>query len=274
MNLSIRIPRSVLALLAILAVFTAGWGVAEATGGSGPSGNPAPTSPSKSVKAAPVAGQSEIYTGIKPCRILDTRQSSPMNDAARSFKASGTLSGQGGLNNCGIPTNATSIAINLTGISTGSTGFVRGWAYGGAQPTATLLNFGPEINVSNQVNIPLCKASCSGIAFTLRTWGSADLVGDAVGYYTAPMYGFVQESGNLLANHSSGIVSVTHPSTGVYLVTFDRDVTNCYVNASDDIWSVNRDASATAFNGTQVHVEVRDKDDAAVDTYFYVEAVC
>ena len=278
MNISLRIPRSLLAILAVLAVFVGGWTAANAAGGNDPQGNPVttPATSTRSVRSAPVGGQTENYTGIKPCRVFDTRPSTPMVDSARSFKVTGTLSGQGGLNNCGIPSYATSVAINLTGISTGSTGFVRGWAFNGSQPTATLLNFGPAINVSNQVNIPLCRGAGCTNAFTLRVWGSADLVGDVVGYYTAPMYAFIQSPGTIYFN-SGGIVSASKTGTGTYLITFNRDVSTCSVWASDNLWASNRDPSASSYGSPsdhQVQVQVRDSNDALVDSYFYISAIC
>lgn len=267
--------RALLVAAVCLAVF-GGWSVADA-GGDGANPQGAPQAPSAGgVRAIAAASKAENYTGIKPCRVLDTRASTPLVDQARNFKVTGSLTSQGGLANCGIPANATTLVMNLTGISTGSTGFVRAWAYGTAQPTATALNFGPAINVSNQINVPLCKASCNGVAFTLRAWGSTHLVGDAVGYYTPPLYVAVSSTGTIYRAVSSGVVSTSRGGTGSFDVSFDRDLTGCSASATDIVWSSNRDVSPEITSGTGggVHIEIRDKSDALVDSYFYLSITC
>jgi hypothetical protein len=219
-------------------------------------------------------GRTEEYTAIAPCRVFDTReQAGPLVNGTRSFDVSGNLTAQGGSSSCGIPTNATSIAINLTGISTGSTGFVRGWAAGTPPPTATLLNFGPAINVSNQVNIPLCKAGPCPNAFTLRAFGSTHIVGDAVGYFTAPMYANVTSIGGIRASRSSGVVSTTRTSIGEFTVTFDRDLTGCAVQATDLRFDPINEISAD-FSASDVFVNVKDLEGNQADTDFFVTVTC
>lgn len=274
-----RSLRPALAVVATLALVLGTWTAATAAGGDKDPNPPLPgaSSAPKAPRIAVTPSKTEEYTGIKPCRVLDTRTSTPLADAGRNFRVSGVLSGQGGLNTCGIPINATSIVINLTGISTGSTGFIRGWAYKGASPTATLLNFGPGINVSNQVNIPLCRTSCGGYGFTLRAWGSTDIVGDAVGYYTAPAYAFITANGAVFNDISSGLLSSTRTGTGTYTLTFDRAIDHCAVSGTDEIYAFNRDVSPDAWDGGAggiLHVVITDKSDAAVDSYFYVSVTC
>ena len=286
MHLSFRIPRSAIALGAVLALTVGGWSTASAIGGDpGDRINPPSAADGQAQRSAAgtrvlptaaAASKTEGYTGITPCRIFDTRPGSPLANASRNFKVTGTLSGQGGSNTCGVPTNATGIVVNLTGISTGGNGFIRGWAFNAAPATATLLNFGPAINVSNQVNIPLCKTSCGGNGFTLRAFGTADIIGDAVGYYTAPLWALVQDNGTVLNGNSSGLVVVGRTSVGHYDLLFDRDVTNCAVVASDLIFASNREVSVDAvdFSGGEVQVEVRDFNNDLANTVFYISITC
>lgn len=286
MHLPFRIPRSAIALGAVVALTVGGWSAASAIGGD-PGGriNPPTAADGQAQRSAAgtrvlppaaAASKTENFTGITPCRIFDTRPATPLANTTRNFKVSGTLSGQGGSNTCGVPTNATGIVVNLTGISTGGNGFIRGWAFGAAPATATLLNFGPAINVSNQVNIPLCKTSCGGNGFTLKAFGTADIVGDAVGYYTAPLYALVQGNGTVLDGISSGLLVSGRTSVGHYDFLFDRDVTHCAVVASDLIFAANREVSVDAvdFSGGELQVEVRDYNNDAVDTAFYISITC
>lgn len=277
MNVSPRHVRPLLAVAAVLVGTFGGWTAASAGGGSATINTGLSPAPGLSPRlASPPTTKSELYTGIKPCRIFDTRPSTPMTNSSRNFAVSGTLAGQGGSNTCGIPSYATSVAVNITAISTGSTGYVRGWAYKDTPATATLLNFGPAINVSNQVNIPLCKASCAGLGLTLKSVGSTDLVGDAVGYYTSPVYALVLGDGSAWAGATSGLTGLIRTGTGHYVLAFDRDLKYCTITTTDIYFDLNHEVSADAvdaMNG-QVEVEVRDKDDALVDTAFYITATC
>lgn len=282
MEIRVRVGRvAVGALVAVAAL--GGWTAAGAVGGGGAnpeaggSGNHAV--PPAGVRAA-LAGSSktEQYTGITPCRILDTRKTAAMNSATRSFDVSGNLTSQGGASACGIPSHATSIAVNLTGLSQGgSTGYVRGWAAGGSAPTATLLNFAPGLNASNQVNVPLCRAGACPDAFTLRTVGNAHLVGDVVGYYSAPLYVAVSPSGTVYQNIRSGVVSVTRTGPGKYDVIFDRNVLGCSFTASSITWSSNLDASPDGSQPgtpTRVTVGIANSSSALVDDFFYLQGTC
>jgi hypothetical protein len=192
-------------------------------------------------------GTQQQFTSVTPCRLLDTRKAGgAMTNADRSFVASGTLTGQGGNSaGCGIATNAVALTINLTAISK-DTNVVRGWAYGGTPPTATLLNFSAALHASNMVTIPLCRGACAK-AFTLHVYDTAQVVGDVLGYYTLPIYALINSSGGIV--NSSSVVSVTHPSTGVYDVTFDRVMTGCAITATDEIWASNDDVSPDNPNG-------------------------
>jgi hypothetical protein len=259
-------------------VLGVGSGVAATTLSSpNGSGESSPAAPAPLAIAAAVdVGQTEVYTAITPCRILDTRATSPIVAATRDFKVSGTLSPQGGSNTCGIPATATSIAVNLTGISTGGTGFVRGWAAGGAPVNATLLNFSPALNASNMVNLPLCKGGGCTNAFTLQVFGGANIIGDVIGYYQAPMYAKVDIFGNLMDGVSSGLVSIEKVDTGQFTLTFDRPVDKCAVTTADVHLDNTRDVSADATYGPANAVEVSITNAAGtyVDTYFYVAVHC
>ena len=115
MRISLKRHRSALVALAFVATGIGGYSAASATGDDH---NPADVSPNTgqvrtrpSDRAALAGGQSETYTGITPCRVVDTRAAGgPIASTTRDFKVTGTLATQGGAANCGIPENASSIA--------------------------------------------------------------------------------------------------------------------------------------------------------------------
>jgi hypothetical protein len=220
---------------------------------------------------------SELYTGVTPCRLVDTRiTGGSLNLTARNFDVTGNLSAQGGSNNCGIPAHATSIAVNITGIveTTGS-GFIRGWAAGGSTPNATLLNYGEAINVSNMVNVPLCRGGSCQDAFTLRNWGNrVHVVADVLGYYQTPMFARISTLG--VVGDASGLVSATHPSAGAYVLTFDRPVDSCTATVTDtDFVTAHVFAVTPVVNQpTQITVWSKNTSNALTNAPFAVQLSC
>lgn len=289
MRISLKRHRAALVAVAFVATGIGGYTAASATNGDrGPieiSPNTGEVRAGHADRAALAGGQTETYTGITPCRIVDTREAGgPIASTTRDFKASGTLAAQGGAGNCGIPENATSIAVNLTAITTGGTGFFRAWAFAGAPSSATLLNYAPGLNPTNQVNIPLCRKALGGAdpctggkAFTIRNFGSADLVADAVGFYAAPIFAYVSDTGAL--GQSSGVKTVTRTPgepVGQFDITFDRYVGDCAASATNVVWDEHRDVSIElgALDSDVGQVAITKPDDSYADTYFYVTVTC
>lgn len=263
-------PRRVVAVAALAALTLGGLHAA----GASTQRDARPMTPSNPVTTS----ANELYTGVTPCRLVDTRANGAggaLTGSSRNFDASGTLTSQGGSNTCGIPTHATSIAVNITGImDNGGSGFIRGWAAGGPTPNATLLNVGEEINVSNMVNIPLCRGACTD-AFTLRNWGNdVHVVADVLGYYTTPMFANVTALG--VRQDSSGLTSVAHPLTGVYNLTFDRPVDSCVATVTDadvvtpHIFAVN----PIPGQATGIRVYAKSTSNTLTNTPFYIQLSC
>jgi hypothetical protein len=80
--------------------------------------------------AAPVGSH---FVPIAPCRAADTRNAGSSILARDSFRDF-TLSA------CGIPSNATAVALNITLVPTGQFGFISIWPAGQAQPTVSTMN--------------------------------------------------------------------------------------------------------------------------------------
>lgn len=283
----IRIPRPLLVVVGALVLVATSVAVAAAattshaptppTQAAPPSPPKAPSSTNPNPHAVPTTEDS--YVKVTPCRVLDTRaKGGTMTNADRTFIAVGDLAGQGGKSGgCGIPGDATSLALNITAIAaSGNGGYVHGWAANTAETNATLLNFSPAINASNMVNLPITYLD-GRKGFHLKTYGSANLVADVVGYYIPPLAGMVDGTTATVYAGSSRIVSATRNGVGSYTVTFDRDVAYCTPTVTD--YSGYVYASAYAFNGSKVQVYTwylssSTHAETAADTYFYISVDC
>jgi hypothetical protein len=194
--------------------------------------------------------------------------------AARTFTATGSLTGQGGNGaGCGVPAYATAVLINLGAIPvSGSSGFVKAYATGTTAPNASVVNWTKAGAISNMVTVPVNTSA----SFTLRTSAAAHLFGDVAGFYVHPLYATITPTGDVYSGISSGLLSSSRTATGVYVLTFDRNVTHCSVIGSDMIFNGTRDVSAdqALLNGSDVKVEVTNSTNTPEDTYFHVSLTC
>lgn len=79
-----------------------------------------------------------------------------------------------------MPADATGLVANVTATNPTAGSFVTIFPAGQPLPTASNLNFGPGITIPNLVMTPI--GTDHGVALH-NTWGTVDLVADAVGYY-------------------------------------------------------------------------------------------
>jgi len=112
---------------------------------------------------------------MSPQRILDDRLAvgldGPWATAARTLTV-----------NPPLPADASALVVNVTATNSTANSFVRVFPSGQAAPVASSLNFGTGQTIPNLVMI----AIGTGHGIDLRnTFGSVDLVADAVGYYAA-----------------------------------------------------------------------------------------
>lgn len=120
------------------------------------------------------------FIGITPCRIADTRgngftgaygppaltQGSP-----RNF----TLAGQ-----CGIPSSAAAVSLNVTVTNTLGPGFILIYPQGETQPGVSTLNYVAGQTVANAAVVPL---GASGGITVIAGVSGTDLILDTNGYY-------------------------------------------------------------------------------------------
>lgn len=213
---------------------------------------------------------------MTPCRIVDTRVAGgKIANASRTFKATGTLTAQGGYSSgCGVPATAVAVVLNVGAIGS-TTGYLKAWAPGTAEPKASIVNYPKTQPIANMVTVPL---SGSG-TFTVRSYGSADTYVDVAGYYTKPLYALVDFGGSLDPARSSGVVSMTKPATGRYLVKFNRDIRSCSATASSLQWASAYDVSPdTTYNElddpTVVEVGIVDATNTFSNATFYLSLTC
>jgi len=129
---------------------------------------------------APPPVATSFYT-LTPCRILDTRNATgslggPALGAAaqRTFTVTST---------CGIPTNATAIAVNVTTISPAALGSLAIYP-GNAFPLGTsTLNFAPGKDRANNAVLYLATNGAGSIGVQNNSSGALNVLIDVMGYY-------------------------------------------------------------------------------------------
>src|SRR6478735_1291773 len=121
------------------------------------------------VQAAPVA--SAAYVAVGPCRLADTRLGFPHLDAQTLQIATRGA--------CGIPANATSVALTLTVVYPQAPGFLTAWPADRARPVVSNVNFAAG---QIRANGSITRVDSSG-AFRVFTSVAADVVVDVVGAF-------------------------------------------------------------------------------------------
>ncbi|HEV7517183.1 MAG TPA: ELWxxDGT repeat protein [Thermoanaerobaculia bacterium] len=120
-----------------------------------------------------VEGALDFYT-VPPCRLLDTRSSTPMaSGLVRTFALAGS---------CGVPATARAVAANLTVVQPGGQGFLKVYPHGGPVPMTSAVNVNPGRTRTNNALLTLAGGSADAF-FSLTGGAEADLVLDVVGYF-------------------------------------------------------------------------------------------
>ena len=124
--------------------------------------------------AEPGAGQ----VGIVPQRSLDTRTGVGIGAVAKvgagqsiSVRVAGT-----GL----VPTDASSVVLNVTAVGPSAPGYLTVWPTGGVRPVASNVNFAAGEVVPNHV---VAKVGAGGYISIFNESGSVDVLVDVMGYF-------------------------------------------------------------------------------------------
>jgi hypothetical protein len=200
------------------------------------------------------SGKDLVFTPVAPCRAIDTRAAGGRLTAgvARDFDVAGTLSGQGGAADCLIPFGpATAVVINIVAVDPLGAGNLAAWTFGGAVPTASVINYRAGVNIANGLVLPVCNPAGGSCAHDLTIQANvsdAHLVADVMGYF-------------------SGVTSLTVPWASVtgkpagFADGTDNDLLGSLLCASGEVakwngaaWACSADAGTTYSGGSGITI--------------------
>ncbi len=123
------------------------------------------------------------FVPISPCRIMDTRSTSPIGPRTTPLIGGQTYTIQvlGSNGNCVLPAGATAVNANVTAVNPTSTGFLTIWPSTSTQPLASSLNWvAGQAPTPNSVNVAI--GSTGQVSF-FANGGTVDLIADVTGYF-------------------------------------------------------------------------------------------
>jgi hypothetical protein len=173
------------------------------------------------------------YTALQPYRVCDTRSVSvtwySTECSGHPISQGGTLdvqiTGVGGPQGQSVPSNAQSVALNVTAISGTAGTFLSVFPGGDAVPTASNLNVNAGTNQANLVVVPL---SIGGQVAIYNSQGSINVAVDVQGYFAAP-------------SGSSSVPGLFHPISPLRVCdTRNGTGTACSGTGSDNLLGANQ----------------------------------
>ncbi len=193
------------------------------------------------------SGERALLVQIDPCRITDTREDSQVGPRNTPLGPDEThvVDAHGVNGNCSIPAEASGLSLNVTAVGATQSTNIRVFPAGGAVPTAANLN--PAPGAAPAPNAVTTGLNNLGQFSVFNRFGFVDIVIDVNGYYEDHNHDdrYVQESDLLwavvetdgdLERSSDGVVGSQLLDgvlpTGDYVVTFDRDISNCAYQAT------------------------------------------
>ena len=271
-----RTFRSVVAL-GLVAVVSAG--VATVVAGADGSSNA--LEGARTVRVGASSPAESNFIGITPCRIVDTRQAGSggriFPTQTRSYRTQGSTGSQGGAATCKVPASATSLEINVTAANSTGNGFLRLFPAGGAEPTATFMNYTSSFNVSNAGTVAVTPGTAANLK--VKAYGnSTDVIIEVLGYYVENMMAAVGGNGALFRGTAGATVS--RDTNGQYRVNFNRSVIGCTFSGGLNDGGNNfgdKGYIAMAINGSSangVYVETFNQAGTKTDLDFHVQVTC
>ncbi|MER5641825.1 N-acetylmuramoyl-L-alanine amidase [Kitasatospora sp. NPDC002227] len=118
------------------------------------------------------------YTPFGPTRVMDTRKGTGVPAAKVGPGGTVTLQVTGG--STGIPSDATSVILNVTAVQPTTGGFVTVYPNGQPRPVTSNLNFTAGQIIPNLVVVPVVNGKVN----FFNQGGYVDLVADITGYYS------------------------------------------------------------------------------------------
>lgn len=128
-----------------------------------------------------VPGTAKSFYTVIPCRLLDTRQSSPLGSGSQLTFAVAGISAFA----CGIPANAKALSVNITVVSPTGDGFISVFPGNYPVPVASTINFGAGQTRTNNAILPLSSDGSGTLAAqpVIVGKGNVQLIVDVNGYF-------------------------------------------------------------------------------------------
>jgi len=198
---------------------------------------------------AQLIGKTSLEDGtfhpLEPCRIVKTTGmlgGDLVAGEVRSLLAINVLGDfveQGGADfDCGVPSTATAIHVNITAVNPKAKGHLRIYPYGADLPNASIVNFTPGVTIANAATVKICRdawdAGLCDYDFSVFASAATDVIVDVMGYYEGPLMARVNADGTTNAVSLAVLAVEKGVGTGFYKVTFDRDVSSCVFVATPD----------------------------------------
>jgi len=135
-----------------------------------------------SVMATAASAQSGPYSfyAINPCRVVDTRNPNSTNGGP--IFGSGTQRNFAIRGNCGVPTTAAAVSINVTIVNATASSFLTIWPSGVTRPVVSTINF-------SQTDPSLANGAIVGLGASpndlsvFNASGNVHVIIDVTGYF-------------------------------------------------------------------------------------------
>ncbi len=153
-------------------------------------GSAAPHRAVKAIQNLGDANQDLVYTPVSPCRLFDTRvsqggQGTPTLEKTRSYGAIEPVTDQGGPGKCTAGSGAAVALIQIGTLTPSGSGILQGGPQGAASFPNALVLYQPGDQYGTAVAMPLNPAN--GQFDLVEQFATADLYGDLLGYFRAPV---------------------------------------------------------------------------------------
>ncbi len=145
-----------------------------------------------------------LFNPVEPVRLVDTRI-----DVGGSRLADGCVLEVPIRGVAGVPDNAVGVAINLTTVNTGGTGFFTAYPCGVARPLASNLNSQPGPPVANLAVVALGARG----SVCIFASSNSDLVVDLLGWFGPTGSGFVGSAPQRIVDTRIGLGAALRPTT-------------------------------------------------------------
>lgn len=122
-------------------------------------------------------GTGSRFASVSPERVLDSRDGVGVSKARWGAGETRFLTVAKGV----VPTNATAVVLNVTGVMPSATTHIRVWPHGVTKPDASNLNLPPG---DVRANLVIVKVGTDGKIDLYNNSGTVDLIADLVGYVT------------------------------------------------------------------------------------------